>query len=100
MLAFLLGLLLALVNNFKPSEEEEKKCIVPNLNIVYHNHGEAVLAFALGLWLALVNNFKPSEEEERKCVVLSLKIIYRNHGKAVLAFCRAWKTSLYLVFFI
>ena len=91
MLAFLLGLLLALVNNFKPSEEEERKCVAFSLNIVYHNHGEAVLAFALGLRLALVNNFKPSEEEERKCVVLSLNIIYRNHGKAVLAFCRAWQ---------
>ena len=68
--------------------------------VIYNHHGKAVLAFALGLRLALVNNFKPSEEEERKCVVLSLKIIYRNHGKAVLAFCRAWKTSLYLVFFI
>jgi len=43
--AFLLGLLLVLVNNFKPSEEEERKCVVLSLNIIYHNHSKAVLAF-------------------------------------------------------
>ena len=44
-LAFALGLRLALVNNFKPSEEEERKRVAFSLNIVYHNHSKAVLAF-------------------------------------------------------
>ena len=43
--AFLLGLLLALVNNFKPSEEEERKCVVLSVKIIYHNHSKAVLVF-------------------------------------------------------
>ena len=45
MLAFALGLRLALVNNFKPSEEEERKCVVLSVKIIYHNHGKAVPVF-------------------------------------------------------
>jgi len=86
-----LGLLLVLVNNFKPSEEEERVLCYLSLSRRYKSRACFRAGLVVELWSTTSNPAKKRRE---------FYVIYRYHGKTVLSFRQAWQPHFRLTLFL